>query len=85
MPTVGVLARKLGLVAKDQIEIRSEIVPIDAHDADLVEVRVPASAVVRPVPLRDAPLPGGARIAVIHRNDTTLVADGDTMDFRFNV
>lgn len=77
-PTVGILARRLGIAESERIEIRSEIVPIDAHDADLVEVRIPFTAHIRPVPLRDSPPPAGTRIAVIHRNDTTLVASGDT-------
>jgi cell volume regulation protein A len=77
-PTVGVLARRLGVTTKERIAIRSEIVPVDAHDADLVEVRIPSTAIVRPTTLRESPPPAGVRIAVIHRNETTIVANGGT-------
>lgn len=77
-PTVGVLARRLGVVAETSTMVRREIVPVDAHDADIVEIRVPGPARLRPTTLRDSPPPAGARIAVIHRDDATVVAHGDT-------
>lgn len=77
-PTVGLVARRLGVAVESRVEVRSEIVAIDAHDADLVEVQVPATAVLRATTLRSSPPPAGARIAVIHRNDATVIAHGDT-------
>lgn len=77
-PTVGALARRLGVVADRERAVRPEIVAMDAMDADLVEVTVPAGSRVDGVPLRTLPPPGGARIAVIRRGDETLIPHGDT-------
>ncbi|BAN00686.1 potassium/proton antiporter [Ilumatobacter coccineus] len=77
-PTVGALARRLGVVGDERVRLRSEIIPVDAHDADLVEIRIPDDANVPSTTLRVSPPPAGARIAVIHRNDATVVAHGDT-------
>lgn len=76
--TVGAVARRLGVVERQRVTVRSEIVPIDAHDADLVEIQVPSDAVVEATTLRESPPPSGARIAVIHRDDETVVAHGGT-------
>jgi len=78
-PTIGALARRLGVTADDSVFVRREIVPVDALDADLVEITVPASTRVRTITLRDDPPPSGARVAVIHRGDgTTVIPNGDT-------
>lgn len=77
-PTVGALARRLGVVGDERVTLRSEIIPVDAHDADLVEISIPDDSVVPPSTLRLSPPPAGARIAVIHRGDATVVAHGDT-------
>ena len=77
-PTVGALARRLGVVAETVRTVRAEIVPIDAHDADLVEVTVPVDSPLCDVVLRDSPPPGGSRIALVHRGDQTIVPHGDT-------
>ena len=77
-PTVGVLARRLGVVADERPTIRSEIVPVDAHDADLVEISIPADAHVFPTTLRASPPPAGARVTVIQRDEATIVAHGST-------
>ena len=77
--TIGALARRLGVVAGDSVIVRREIVPVDALDADIVEITVPVSTHVRPIALRDDPPPGGARVAVIHRgDDTTVIPTGST-------
>jgi potassium/hydrogen antiporter len=76
--TVGALARRLGVVAEERVAVRREIVPVDALDADLVEVTIPASAPTPAMTLRRSPPPSGARVAVIHRAATTVVPDGDT-------
>ena len=78
-PTIGTLARRLGVVASERVTVTREIVPVDALDADLVEVTVPASVEPRRVTLRSVPPPSGARVAFIHRRDTTVVPDGDTV------
>lgn len=78
-PTVGMLARRLGVVADDNLAVRPEIVPIDAHDADLVEITIPPGSRLVGRTLRDAPLPNGARVAVIRRDDETIVPNGDTL------
>lgn len=77
-PTVGLLARRLGVVADRRATVRPEIIPIDNLDADLVEVTVPLGSRLDCVSLRDAPPPEGARVAVIRRGDDTIVPDGDT-------
>ncbi len=77
-PTIGALARRLGVVADDSVFIRREIVAVDALDADIVEITVPATTSVRSITLRDDPPPGGARVAVIHRDDSTVIPTGST-------
>jgi cell volume regulation protein A len=78
-PTIGALARRLGVTADDSVFVRREIVPVDALDADIVEITVPASTKVRTFTLRDDPPPSGARVAVIHRgDDTTVIPNGNT-------
>ncbi|MEZ5372428.1 MAG: potassium/proton antiporter [Microthrixaceae bacterium] len=77
-PSVGAVARRLGVVADEQVSVRPEIVPVDALDADLVEITIPPGSRVDSTTLRDAPPPGGARVSVINRASQTLVARGDT-------
>jgi cell volume regulation protein A len=78
-PTVGLLARRLGVVDPAPAPaIAAEIVPIDAHDADLVEITVPAGSRLHTATIRDVPPPDGARIATIHRGDSTIVPHGAT-------
>jgi cell volume regulation protein A len=79
-PTIGALARRLGVVADDSVFVRREIVPIDALDADIVEITVPTTTRLRTIALRDDPPPSGARVAVIHRaDDTTVIPNGHTV------
>ncbi|MEQ8717131.1 MAG: potassium/proton antiporter [Acidimicrobiales bacterium] len=75
-PTVGLLARRLEVEADGPVAVRPEIVPIDALDADLVEVTIPADSALVGVTLRESPPPGGARVAVIRRGGETIVAAG---------
>jgi cell volume regulation protein A len=77
-PTIGALARRLDLVADDRVFVRREIVAVDALDADIVEITVPATTSLRRRTLRDEPPPGGARVAVIHRDDATVIPTGST-------
>ncbi len=77
-PTVGSLARRLGVVADQRPTIRSEIVPVDAHDADLIEISIPSDATVHPTTLGASPPPAGARVTVIRCDDATIVAHGST-------
>ncbi len=77
-PTVGILARRLGVVADERVTVRPELVPVDALDADLIEVTVPAGSRLDSVALRDSPPPGGSRVAIIRRDDETIVPDGAT-------
>jgi cell volume regulation protein A len=78
-PTIGALARRLGVSGHSSVFVRREIVPVDALDADIIEITVPASTRVRTVELREEPPPGGARIAVIHRgDDETVIPTGST-------
>jgi cell volume regulation protein A len=77
-PTIGVLTRRLGVVADDAVTMRREIVPVDALDADIVEITVPVTTRLQPLTLREAPPPGGARVAIIHRDDSTVVPTGST-------
>ena len=77
-PTVGILARRLGVVSDEIPTVRPEIVPIDAHDADLVEVTVPEGSPLDASTLRASPPPGESRVALIHRGDTTVIPHGGT-------
>ncbi len=77
-PTVGVLARRLGIVVDDRPTIRSEIVPVDSYDADLVEISIPVDVQVRHTTLGATPPPAGARVTVIQRDEATIVAVGST-------
>jgi cell volume regulation protein A len=79
-PTIGALARRLGVSDRASVFVRREIVPVDALDADIIEITVPSSTQLRTVELRDGPPPGGARIAVIHRgDDNTVIPTGSTI------
>lgn len=77
--TVGPLARRLGVVDTGASAVRPEIVAVDAHDADLIEITVLAGSRLESARLRDVPPPGGSRIVVVHRNDASLIPDGETM------
>jgi potassium/hydrogen antiporter len=78
-PTVAPLARRLGLVADDPTAVAAEIVPVDALDADVVEVTLPADARVVGAMLRDVPLPDKARVSIVVRDRVTFVPDGATV------
>lgn len=77
-PTVGLLARRLGVFADDQTTVRPEIIAVDALDADLVEITIPDGSRMQGVTLQSSAPPGGARVAVIRRQGDTVVPDGDT-------
>ncbi len=79
-PTVGPLARRLGVV-DDRVRstVAAEIVPVDAHDADLVEIEIPPESRLVGRALRDEPPPGDARVATIHRGDATVIPSGTTV------
>lgn len=78
-PTVAPLARRLGLAADDPTAVAAEIVPVDALDADVVEVTLPVEARVVGSTLREVPLPDNARISVVVRDHVTFVPDGHTV------
>ncbi|MEM1333256.1 MAG: cation:proton antiporter, partial [Actinomycetota bacterium] len=77
-PTVGVLARRLGVVAEHPVATRPEIIPVDANEADIVEVTVHAESRLRSVVVADDPPPSGSRIITIQRDDETIVPHGST-------
>lgn len=78
-PTVAPMARRLGLVADDPTAVAAEIVPVDALDADVVEVTVPAGSRVIGAMLRNVPLPDNARVSIVVRDRVTFVPDGSTV------
>jgi cell volume regulation protein A len=78
-PTVLPLARRLGLGGDQPSSIDAAIVPVDALDADVIEMHLPRDAAVVGLRLRDVPLPTGARISVVVRNHDTFVPDGATV------
>lgn len=78
-PTVGILARRLGVIAEQRMAVRPEIVPVEALDADLVEVTVTTNSRLDRATLRDLPPPGGARVAVLRRQEHTIIPNGDTL------
>lgn len=77
-PTVGVLARRLGVIAEHPPTVRPEIVALDAQDADLIEVTIPSGSGIHDVELQNAPLPAGARVSIVRRGDRTLIPHGNT-------
>ncbi len=77
-PTVGVLARRLGVVAEHPVTMRPEIIPVDASEADLVEITVHPESRLRDITVRDDPPPSGSRIVTIRRGDETIVPTGRT-------
>lgn len=77
-PTIGVLARRLAVVADEESTVRPEIVAVSTLDADLVEVTIPTKSSIDGAQLRDAPPPDGARVTIIRRGDTTLIPHGST-------
>lgn len=77
-PTVGALARRLGVVAHHPPSVKPEIVAVDALGSDLVEMTVPVGSRLEGHLLADRPPPEGARIAVLRRDDTTLVPTGSS-------
>ena len=78
-PTVGALARRLGVEAEHQPAVRPEIVALDSQDADLIEVTIPQDSAIDGVELQDTPLPDGARVSIIRRDERTLIPHGDTV------
>lgn len=78
-PTVGALARRLGVIELRPPTTRPEVVPVDAFERDLVEVAVPRGSRLAGSTLRDRPLPGGSRVVVVRRGDHTIVPDGDSV------
>ena len=77
-PTLGPLVTWLGVVPDEPRTIEPELVPIDALDADLVELIVPAGSSLSTVTLSQCPPPNGARIVVLRRNHESVVPDGET-------
>lgn len=77
-PTLGPLVDRLGIVPDEPRTVEPELVPIEALDADLVEVTVPVGSALASVPLRECPPPAGARIVFVRRADDSLVPDGHT-------
>ncbi|MFK8024564.1 MAG: potassium/proton antiporter [Ilumatobacter sp.] len=76
-PTLGLVARRLALAADTPVTVKPEIVPIEPLDADLAEISVVDGSRVAGATLREQPLPGGARVAVVRRADVTIIPDGD--------
>ena len=77
-PTVGLLARRLGVVAEQPVTMRREIIPVDSSEADLVELTVLPGSRLRSVTLGDDPPPNGSRIVMIRRGGETIVPTGRT-------
>lgn len=77
-PTIGPLVARLRIEPDLPRSVEPEIVPIDALDADLVEVLVAADSALEELTLEECPPPGGARIVVVRRGDESLVPDGST-------
>lgn len=77
-PTVGLLARRLGVLTEERAIVRPEIVPIESLDADLVEVTLPAGSLLVSTSLRHNPPPGGSRVAIVRRGDETIIPNGAT-------
>ncbi|CAN5233246.1 potassium/proton antiporter [soil metagenome] len=78
--TIGLVARRLGLVKEDATIWApiAEILPLEGADIDLVEVDVTDHLHIAGRQLRDVPLPHGARLTAIIRNERTIVPHGST-------
>ena len=72
-PTVGTLARKLGVNEPADVQVAAETVPVDSIDAELVELTIPAGSRLIGRTVGANPPPADAHIVLIRRNDETIV------------
>ncbi|MEM8904411.1 MAG: potassium/proton antiporter [Actinomycetota bacterium] len=77
-PTVGPLARRLGVDEPADVRVAAELVPVDSLGADVIEISIPEDSRLNGRSLRSAPPPGDARVVLLHRGEQTLVPSGDT-------
>jgi cell volume regulation protein A len=77
-PSVAPLARRLGLDGEAPSP-RTDVIPLDDLDADLIEIDVPSTSRVDGQRLASVPLPPGLRVAWLQRGATAVVPDGDTV------
>ncbi len=77
-PTIGAVARRLHVESEELPAMRAEIKPIDGNGADLIELEIAAGSRVASHALNDVPLPGGAYVATIQRDDHHITPSGDT-------
>lgn len=77
--TIGWLAGRLGLREGASVWAPvAEALPLDGMDADLIEVDVTDQLHIAGKRLREVPLPPGALLTTVLRNDRVLVPTGDT-------
>jgi potassium/hydrogen antiporter len=78
--TLATLARRLGLHAEPEATAAViELSPVDTLAADIIEVELTEHAAVVGRALREAPLPGTARIALVGRDGDYFVPSGSTI------
>ncbi|HVM21214.1 MAG TPA: potassium/proton antiporter [Egibacteraceae bacterium] len=77
--TVGPLAGRLGLQASAEVwRPVAEALPLDGVDAELVEVTVTEGLPVEGKRVKDVPLPDGALLTTVVRNNRVIVPRGNT-------
>jgi potassium/hydrogen antiporter len=76
--TLEPLGRRLDLRPEPTAISPVEVEPLDALDADLMEVQLHEQAAVIGTRVRDAPPPRDARIVLIRRHGRLFVPGGDT-------
>jgi potassium/hydrogen antiporter len=77
--TIGPLSRRLGLDTEARTwDAVADLVPLESAGVDVIELEIKAPNGVAGRSLRDAPLPGMARVAAILRDDRVRVPDGDS-------
>ncbi len=78
--SVGFLARWLGLPEGPDVWAPiAEAVPLDGVDADLMEVDIVDGLAVSGQRIRDVPLPAGARLTAVLREDQVVRPAGETV------
>lgn len=78
-PTMPALARRLGLVRPEQVgELSVEAAPLDTMQAALLHLDIPVGSRVAGAYVTELPLPEGAVISLVVRDELTIVPSSET-------
>ena len=78
-PLIPWMVHRLGLEEPAAAASHADLVPIDTMQADIVELRLSATAAVVGRTLATTPMPGGSRVAMLVRDDEGFVPEGGTV------